>query len=81
MLITPCRALGAAILAAASLAVVVPALADSKPWPGPRPTYEVAPSGPHTEAEECVWQRQRVRVFDEPTGTYVWVWKRVRICS
>lgn len=69
------RALLAALVSAPAFAAV-PALADSKPWPGPRPTYDSYQGG----GETCSWQRQRVRVFDEYAGTYVWVWKRVRVC-
>jgi hypothetical protein len=76
MTTTSRRILFAALLGAQALAVSAPAMADSKPWPGPRPTYDGYQGG----GETCTWQRQRVRVFDEYSGTYVWVWKRVRVC-
>ncbi|MGE3247456.1 MAG: hypothetical protein AB7F96_15135 [Beijerinckiaceae bacterium] len=31
--------------------------------------------------QQCHWERQRVRIWDERRGTWVWVWKRVRICD
>ena len=31
--------------------------------------------------QQCHWERQRVRIWDERRAIWVWVWKRVRICD
>lgn len=34
-------------------------------------------SGGHSD---CHWERKRVRVWDEYSHSYHWVWRRVRVC-